>query len=825
MRKKHTFGLLFFCVLLTNITPALFATPQAVLEWKFEGNLDDTSDNGNYGTSQGNPEFAGGIDGQAIDCDGTGDGALKSGAINIPTSNTEWSINIWVKPDIAPQIYDLIGGFGGDFSYDKGRMIIGWSGNIAYYEYGKVINTGVTFDIGAWQMITATYSPAEQLKIYKNGILIDTGNISGSSCKPDVRIGYYDRAGWSDGFDGKIDEFTLWNAALNQQQIDLLYANPGLSNFEFLLPYAWNPKPNDEAQGVNTDVLLNWSPGLNAASHDVYFGTNEDAVNNASRLTGDVDGNRMVNYKDLSELNKQWLTSPPDSCGLRADLNGDGCVDLLDYVVFATGWMKTADEIYKGNKSYDSNSYNPGTLSLNQTYYWRIDEVNEANPQNPWKGEVWEFTPSLDRGHKSLLEHGLQIQAIVFMDHGFDLNRWTQSNFTSVNFWDRSTSDLFLTGEPPGIPWGRIAGDLQITANEEPYASNFVSVQHGDEYEKNNPDWVDQAASALATLRDNMPDTISYTNQRMAAPDEQGYHKMREYMQKAKPDMLSLGIYIFRNDYWDRDYDDMYRRLQFYRILALEGHDGTGRRPIPQSYIFQTWWDNSPFEIPSDSELRSQLFAAWTMGLKFVNAFVYNQADYPDWIHPALFEGDGDANPRPQFYYQAETNRQSLNLGPAIVRLVSTDLRMIEADQPRPGNIQPWTPDADPYITSISATNLGTVNNGQPGHLLIGYFKPLHEALDGPQYQDQIYFMIYNGLTGADALVSETRQQIDIGFSFGDSGIDSLQRRSRDTGQVELVPLQHMEGSVYKLELVLPGGTADLFKFNTGAPFVGDENP
>jgi hypothetical protein len=43
---------------------------------------------------------------------------------------------------------------------------------------------------------------------------------------------------------------------------------------------------------------------------------------------------------------------------------------------------------------------------------------------------------------------------------------------------------------------------------------------------------------------------------------------------------------------------------------------------------------------------------------------------------------------------------------------------------------------------------------------------------------------------------------------------------SRTTGGIELVPLQALGGSNYRLQLTLDGGTGDLFKFNTGAPFV-----
>ena len=36
--------------------------------------------------------------------------------------------------------------------------------------------------------------------------------------------------------------------------------------------------------------------------------------------------------------------------------------------------------------------FDPGDLEWNKTYYWRVDEVNAADPASPWKGSVWSFT-------------------------------------------------------------------------------------------------------------------------------------------------------------------------------------------------------------------------------------------------------------------------------------------------------------------------------------------------------------------------------------------------------------------------------------------------
>jgi hypothetical protein len=94
------------------------------------------------------------------------------------------------------------------------------------------------------------------------------------------------------------------------------------------------PNPEDGAEGVKPSVILRWDAGAVAASHEVYFGMDADAVKNADK------------------------TSPE----------------------------------YKGPKALGEESYDPGILILNTTYYWRIDEVNDPNPDSPWAGNVWSFT-------------------------------------------------------------------------------------------------------------------------------------------------------------------------------------------------------------------------------------------------------------------------------------------------------------------------------------------------------------------------------------------------------------------------------------------------
>jgi hypothetical protein len=98
------------------------------------------------------------------------------------------------------------------------------------------------------------------------------------------------------------------------------------------------PEPVNNAVDVSRDITLSWTPGNSADRHELYFG---------------------------------------------ADINDVNSADVND----TTG-------IYRGSLGLDVTNYTPAEspLEWDQTYYWRIDEVNDAEPNSPWKGKVWGFT-------------------------------------------------------------------------------------------------------------------------------------------------------------------------------------------------------------------------------------------------------------------------------------------------------------------------------------------------------------------------------------------------------------------------------------------------
>ena len=132
-------------------------------------------------------------------------------------------------------------------------------------------------------------------------------------------------------FPGPLDDFRIYDRALSVEEIAAIME--GEPN-----PFAYGPQPKNGARHEDTWANLKWAAGDLAVSHDVYFGTDYDAVNEGAE--GTFAGNTTMDFQ----------------------------------VVGFPGFPE------------------PAGLQLGATYYWRIDEVNPAEADSPWKGEVWSFT-------------------------------------------------------------------------------------------------------------------------------------------------------------------------------------------------------------------------------------------------------------------------------------------------------------------------------------------------------------------------------------------------------------------------------------------------
>ena len=440
---------------------------------------------------------------------------------------------------------------------------------------------------------------------------------------------------------------------------------------------------------------------------------------------------------------------------------------------------------------------------------------------------------SLDRGHRILLEKGFQYQALMFpysypSGESWSASRWAESNFGAPNTHETAAPQTF--GAAPGRLWSRWMswGDCTSTTNlqehELSYVQNLVSLQAGDEHDLGSSTIVSQMQNIFAYWKDRYPDIIRYTSNHGAAGTSDS--ALRSYQQTAKPDMLNMFSYEFHDGEGIQGCTQhkWYRALGRYRMLGREGLDGTGDKPIPYSCFYQCYIQGGDRNM-GISELSVCQYAPLLFGYQFTIAFFYNDPDGTGDLREQIFNSDGDTQPNNWFYRAATNNMRIKNLAPALVRLLSAkdySYNIRGTYNNTPAYCAQWSSSVDPYITAISQNNPGTHNGGNDGEVWVGYFNPLHESFDGADYNDELYFMVLNGLAPVDGYADEAMQQITLNFNFGASGITNLLRLNRLTGLPEVVNLISDGGSVYHVTLEIDGGEADLFKFNDSAPFVGN---
>ncbi len=178
-----------------------------------------------------------------------------------------------------------------------------------------------------------TYAFADTIEGYRFEVLIPWSTLgvsvnSGDLFGLDIHVCDDDDGGQREGkISWFTDEDTAWHDpnTLSNAYLDIINQPPGMAS---------NPVPSDGAFNVSTLTDLGWDVGLNAASHDVYFGT----------------------------------ADPPSFAG-----------------------------------NVTQNNFDPGTLSYNTTYFWRIDEKNAYGTT---AGTLWSFTTGGSVASDALIPDG-----------------------------------------------------------------------------------------------------------------------------------------------------------------------------------------------------------------------------------------------------------------------------------------------------------------------------------------------------------------------------------------------------------------------------------
>ncbi|TFG45574.1 MAG: LamG domain-containing protein [Candidatus Brocadiia bacterium] len=258
------------------------------------------------------------------------------GAFNVPV----YTITLWFRVDGGSGNRDVLSAYAK--SVRHGILLeIRTDGVLRYlHRYplgtggGTDIYTTTRYDDGQWYHV-AMVKAEGQIMLYINGQEVGSAADNSVFNPGDtfgVALGILDNERAPDRlFPGAMDDVRVYGRPLSQAEIQaIMEAEPW--------PYAWGPNPTDGVLYADTWVNLGWMPGSYTVSHDVYMGDNFDEVNEG---TGDTFRGNQANVYFVA--------------GFTGYAFPDGLI--------------------------------PGT-----TYYWRIDEVNDLNPNSPWKGDVWSFT-------------------------------------------------------------------------------------------------------------------------------------------------------------------------------------------------------------------------------------------------------------------------------------------------------------------------------------------------------------------------------------------------------------------------------------------------
>jgi hypothetical protein len=346
MCKKETMLVILTLALAVLAGPAnADLTAGLVGYWPLDGDAEDVSGNGNNGTIVGDvipvADRLGAAD-CAMSFPGDTSHYIDLGQPPVLLIKGAMSVAAWVRAETMMQNGRVIAKQGPS----SGRS---WSiqlesaGGFARFDVGvspteriRADSEPLSFGSDEWFHMAGVFRPGQSVALYINGELAKSEptaeTVQWIENGLPINIGRRPQPGTP--WEGDIDEVYMYSVALSPEDVQ------ALTGSALSFPKARAPRPADGAVHEDTWVNLSWTAGDFAVSHDVYLGDNFNEVEQATRDSEVFRGNQTMTF----------------------------------YVAGFPGFAY------------------PDGLVGGTTYYWRIDEINEDNPDSRWKGDVWSFT-------------------------------------------------------------------------------------------------------------------------------------------------------------------------------------------------------------------------------------------------------------------------------------------------------------------------------------------------------------------------------------------------------------------------------------------------
>lgn len=439
----------------------------------------DLTDDGSGGisyTAYNSPTYTSGILGNAIDFDGATEYIQANSLSALPSS--PFSLVYWFNADdnnpasgqAMMSVYD-----GSGAGFDSMRSQIDTNGYLWTY-YRNSANTATWTDNvdiadNGWHMVSYTWD-GSNLRTYVDGSLEDTTAFTGSwSWDYKHTVGAYNDhndASPINHFDGKIDEYSVWNETLSGTDITTLWnSGAGLNPFDTATTPTINHNVQDFYNSENISIALNTSSNtnmsyildsgselsicsdcnltnlnltsLNESTHNIIFISTDinGQVNSSTNFTIDLT-DPTINISNSTELNSYDVTwsnifnysdTNLDSCYLIVENTSQNC---SSYTFSENG--NQSIQIYVNDSAGNSANQN-FTLFVNPYQYFYFEEPSSSPISNfTFGGNSYENYAAI-----KTYDLGLGSQNLSFVKYGYAT--------TSVIFNLNSTSEINLTTE------------------------------------------------------------------------------------------------------------------------------------------------------------------------------------------------------------------------------------------------------------------------------------------------------------------------------------------------------------------------------------------
>jgi hypothetical protein len=352
----------------------------------------------------------------------------------------------------------------------------------------------------------------------------------------------------------------------------------------------------------------------------------------------------------------------------------------------------------------------------------------------------------------------------------------------------------------------------QLLGGLAPSTPGRIGFQVGDE--PNSTEAMNRLATGINRIRAVDPQALLFTNLTYWLPN--AHEMVQQYVSSVDADVVVTGEYNFEASH--------YTVLETFRRAGLA--KGVPYWQYLNAYVGQ---ETDCLVTHTPSDLLWQAMAGLTYGYTGHFWFIYQAAavgheSATDWGGSILLQPTGTWGASPTAYHDTvgEINRRLANLGKAVTRLTSIDVRFIRADHflsEQPIDTQPWAPGAGsfPYLVGV-----GPAPGQPPLEILLGFFVD--------EFGER-YLVVQNArhthstrrpnppLPGSDAVGT-----IHLTFDFGSAPAGLPTDRLRVLRSIDGVrgdlPLTDLGGSQRRADIILEAGDAVMLKYATARDFV-----